>query len=162
MASRTIPPVGSIGTMSGRQDGSAVLQGYADDLGLVVGGNFQHIANTRGQIIARRHLSFLAVGTNTLHRLVAAAIGVLAVDKEIVAADAVQGRCRACIDAGVTDGGHGRHVVDHGVLEAEALIDETAESSFAILVIIIVEVVPAHLVHHKTYHKFGPLNLGHC
>ena len=162
MSGRAVPPVGSIGTMAGRQDSRTVLQGYTDDLGLVIGGNLQHVADTRGQVVARRHLSFLAVGTNALHRLVTAAIGALSVDIEIVAADAVQGRCRARIDARVTNGGHCRHVVDHGVLEAEPLIDEFTETALAILVIIIVEVVPTHLVHHETYHKLGPLNFGHC
>ena len=74
----------------------------------------------------------------------------------------MQGRCRARIDARVANGSNCRHVVDHSVLEAEPLIDEFAESALAILVIIIIEVVPAHLVHHETYHKLRPLNLGHC
>ena len=52
MSGRAVPPVGSIGAMTGRQNGSTVLQGYTDDLGLVVGGNLQHVADTRGQIVA--------------------------------------------------------------------------------------------------------------
>ena len=42
------------------QDGCAVLERNAKDLGLVVGGYLEHIADTCGKEVARRHLALSA------------------------------------------------------------------------------------------------------
>ena len=157
-----IPPVGGVGSMSGRQDGGAVFQGDADDLAFEVGGDAQLVADARGQQVAWRHLSLFGVGAHGTDVVVVAAIDLLAVFDKVVAGNAGQRGHRTGVDAGVAYGGDGRHIVDQRVLVAVALVDQAAQTVSAELWVIIIEVVPTHLVYHQTDNEFWSLDVAAC
>ena len=95
---RGVPPVGGIGSMACGQDGCAVLERNAKDLGLVVGGYLEHIADTCGKEVARRHLALSARRAHAMHGGVGHAVHLLAGNHKIVAGDAVEAWHRAGID----------------------------------------------------------------
>ena len=62
----------------------------------------------------------------------------------------MEGGSGAGINAGVADAGDGGHVVDHAVLAGVAFVDEAFQSAIDKVLIVIVEVVPAHLVDDES------------
>ena len=161
VADAVIPPVGGVGSLSGREDGGTVLHGYADDLRPEVGGHFEHVADGGCRHLAGRHLSGTALTAHALHGVVGAAVGEASVHVEVVAGDAVEGRCGSGVDAGVSDTCHGGHVVDEGVVAVEAFVDESAQTSLFVFVVVDIEVVPPHLVDDESYDQFRPFHLRH-
>ena len=149
-----VPPVCRVSRMACGQYGGAVLQRHTYHLRLPVGSQLQLVAYGRGDEVAWRHLSLLRVRSDAPHGAVAAAVYGFAVDEEVVAADAMQGGCRAGIYARVAYGCDGGDIRYHVVLTREALVDESLQSALAILIIIIVQVVPSHLVNHQSYNQF--------
>ena len=108
--------------------------------------------------VHRRHLSLrLIVGTHRHHRAVRTAIHLPVVHVEIIATDAVKGRCRTRIDAGMSDCRDRRHIVDQTVIVAVTFVNEATETTLAKLLIIARQIVPAHLVHHNAYHQLRTL-----
>ena len=61
-------------------------------------------------------------------------------------------RC-ARINAGMTNGCYRRQVVDEAVVIAVTLADEPAEATFAELVKIARQIIPAHLINDDSYHE---------
>ena len=58
-------------------------------------------------------------------------------------------------------GCHGRHIVDERILKTVAFVNEAAQSIGTILVVVVIEVVPAHLVYHQSDDKLRSLDLCH-
>ena len=148
MPGRFIPPVGSVSTVASRQNGRTVLERNTDDLAPEIGGQLQLVANRRGLKTMGRHLALLGVAANTFHRTVLATIDTGTVFKPCIGGYACEGGNGSAPDTTVTDGRHRRYIVDHRVLIAISLINETAKATLAKIIIIIVEIVPSHLVHH--------------
>ena len=98
VACRGVPPVGGVGSMACGQDGSSVLERNAKDLGLVVGGYLEHIADACGKKVARRHLALSARRAHAMHGGVGHAVHPLSGNHKIVAGDAVEAGHRAGID----------------------------------------------------------------
>lgn len=71
----------------------------------------------------------------------------------------MQCRCSAGVDAGVSDGCDGGHVVDHVVFTGVSFGEQAFEASFAEFIVIEVEIVPAHLVDDESDDEFGSLDL---
>ena len=157
-----VKPVGTIGMMTGREDGGTVLDGNADYLAAVVGGDAKFIADGGTPHVAWRFHARLAVGTNRFHGVVLSAVCLLAVLHEVVASDAMDGRNGACIDRGVTDGGDRRDIRDATILVAESLVQQTLESTLAITILIAIEVIPSHLVNYQSHHEFRSGRLCLC
>ena len=146
--------------MAGRQDGGTVLEGHADDLRAEVGGQTQFVAHGRGLHVAGRLLcsvgtrvrpSVLVERTDAEHRRVVGAVGATAVQVDVVACDAVEGRHGAGPHRRVTDGGDGRQIVDERAVAVVALTQDSTETAFAVAVGKARQVVPAHLIDHKTH-----------
>ena len=114
----------------------------------------QLVADGGSHHVAGRHLAFGAVAAHGLHRGVGAAVDLVAVDVEVVAADAVEGGRGSGIGRGVANGGHRGHVVDETVVAGEALVDKAAEASVGLEAVVVArEIVPPHLVHHNAHHE---------
>ena len=84
-----VEPIGTVGMMSGRKDGSAVFQRHANDLGAVVGGKAQLVADGCRPQIAWRHVACLSIGAYGFHGVVAHAVDNLSVFHKGVAGNAV-------------------------------------------------------------------------
>ena len=145
--------------MASGQYGCAVFERYAKHFRLVVGGNFKLVADGCCQHVVGRRLALCAFGAESLHGVVFAARHFLAVDVEAVASDAVERRCSAGVVARMADSGNGGHVVNHLVFAVESFAHHSLEASFAKLVVVVGEVVPAHLVEDDAHHEFRSLNL---
>ena len=156
---RLVVPVGSVGSVSGRKDGSAVLQRDADNLRAEVGSAAQHIADGSAEHVLRRHAASLRVGAHALCVRVVGAVDTLAVEIEVVARDAVGSRHGAGVDGRVSYAGDGRHIVEHLVVAREAFSHEALHAAFAVLVVVIIHVVPTHLVDNKTDNEFRTSHL---
>ena len=62
------------------------------------------------------------------------------------------------------DGGYCRCVVDVCVLIRESVIEQPAQSVVSIFIVIVIEIIPAHLVDNEPDNEFRPLYLcaGSC
>jgi hypothetical protein len=79
------------------------------------------------------------------------------IDEEVIATDAMHGWGCARIDTCMSNGCHGRQVVDQTVVTGEALLYQPFEAILPKLVIIPGQIVPTHLVYHYAYYKFRTL-----
>ena len=150
-------PVGAHGVMACRQDGGAVLEGDAHGAALEIGGQLQLVGNGGGDEVAGRLAAGLVVAAHAAFAVVLHARHVPAVKHEVVARDAVEGRCRARVDARMSCSRHRGHIVDDGVIAQVTVLEQGLEATLAPLVII--EVVPPHLVHNKAHNQFRPTRL---
>ena len=164
VAHAVVVPVGGIRRVAGGEDGGTVFHGDAEDARLEVVAQAQLVADGVAEHVAWRHLASPRVGAHAVDGVVAAAVGPGAqrVVVEVVAADAVEGGRGASVDAGVADGGDRGHVVDHAVLVGIAFVDESLQTAFDEVLIIIVEVVPSHLVDHQAYDELRALYFLTC
>ena len=62
----------------------------------------------------------------------------------------------------MSHGGYGGHVVDHLVLARESLAEQTLQTAVTILVLIIIEIVPTHLVDDDSDYKTRTFHLCPC
>ena len=159
LAALIIKPVGTVGIMTCRKDGSTVFQGHTHHLGSAVGCNLHLVAKGSNPEISWRHQARLTVGPHRFHGFIIRAIHLLTILYEVVSGDSVDGRNTACIETSMTDGGNRWNIRNTGVFAREALVEQSLESTFTIALLIAIEIIPSHLVNHNAHYQFGALNV---
>ena len=156
MARGLVPPVGSVGRMASGQDGGTVLEGHAHHARLVVVAQAQFVADGRGaHQVGTALASARLLAADGIDRGVLAVLRSFVVDVEPVACNAVDGGHGTGKDARMAQGRDSGGVVDLAVLAGVAFGEQPLEAAFSILVIIVVEVVPAHLVDDEPHDQLG-------
>ena len=154
-----IKPVGAVGIMSCRKDGSTVFQSHTHHLGSAVGCNLHLIAEGGNPEISRRHQARLTVGAHRFHGFIIRAIHLLTILHKIVSSDSVDRRHTTGIETSMTDGCNRWNIRDSGIFARKSLVEQAFESAFSIALLIAIEIIPSHLVNHNAHYQFGALNV---
>ena len=158
LAALIIKPVGTVGIMTCRKDGSTVLQCHTHHFGSAIGCNLHLVAKGSNPEISWRHQARFTVGTHCFHGFIIRAIHLLTILYEVISGDSVDGRHTTGIETSMTDGGNRWNIRDSGVFARKSLVEQSLESTFSIAFLIAIEIIPSHLVNHDAHYQFGALD----
>ena len=147
-----IIPVSGICSVSGRQDGTPVLDGDPDDLRPEIRRHAQLVGDGgRPQVAGRHRLRFRRSSNGRdggiFHTIDGTAKGPLI---PIVSHDPVDGGGGAGINGCVTGCGDRLRIWDESVLTSEPFAEHPLQSTLAISMLEAVEIIPSHLIDHNS------------